>query len=186
MKNVIKSLKTRFFEQSSQRQKPRQARRLPLEFVSLCVSYKLAENPDYVEKGKRPTKEGYNTILLAKEYADGKVHVVEAIQNNNILRVHTAYIWDKTKAGKKNLVPEFPTTVSDGTGSDQRSAFPTSQKRVPKEPSSINKYTKNSGNKQDESQKNTPKVSKMKPCNDIREQKFIEHYAEHNSAKEAD
>jgi len=41
--------------------------------------------------------------MKQKEYADGTVHTVTAIVNDNTLKVHTVYVWDKEKTKKQAL-----------------------------------------------------------------------------------
>jgi formylmethanofuran dehydrogenase subunit D len=71
----------------------------------------ILSNPDSVEESSLTGKDGHETIAVSKEYADGTVHVVEAVLKNNILEVWTAYVWSKEKtikkrlAGKNDIVP---------------------------------------------------------------------------------
>jgi len=58
-------------------------------------------NPDNVKKGVPTNKCGYETVILSKEYADGSLHVVNAILKNNVLEVYTAYVWNKEKTEKR-------------------------------------------------------------------------------------
>jgi hypothetical protein len=60
-------------------------------------------NPDTIRKSVPTNKSGYESVILSKEYADGTVHVVEAIPKNNVLEIYTAYVWSKEKAEKKRL-----------------------------------------------------------------------------------
>jgi len=60
-------------------------------------------NPDSVKKGEPTNKNGYETVMLSKEYADGSFHIVNAILKNNVLEVYTAYIWNREKTEKRRL-----------------------------------------------------------------------------------
>jgi len=59
--------------------------------------------PDNVKKGVPTNKSGYETVILSKEYADGSLHVVNAILKNNILEIYTAYVWNKEKTEKRRM-----------------------------------------------------------------------------------
>jgi len=63
----------------------------------------ILANPDNVREGNPTGKNNYETIVLSKEYADGMIHVVEAILKDNVLEVYTAYAWNKEKTEKKRL-----------------------------------------------------------------------------------
>ena len=71
------------------------------DIVSLIPD--VLANPDGIRKSGLTNKSGYESIVLSKEYADGTVHVVEAIQKNNVLEVYTFYVWNKDKTEKKRL-----------------------------------------------------------------------------------
>jgi len=60
-------------------------------------------NPDNVKKGVPTNKSGYETVILSKEYADGSLHVVNAILKNNVLEIYTAYVWNKEKTEKRRM-----------------------------------------------------------------------------------
>ena len=72
----------------------------------------VLSNPDSIKESGLTGKDGYETIILSKEYADGTVHVVEAILKNNILEVWTVYVWSREKAEKKRLAYGSPKTGS--------------------------------------------------------------------------
>ena len=60
-------------------------------------------NPDYIKKGGLTKKNNYETVIISKKYADGSFHIVNAILKNNVLEVHTAYVWNKEKTEKRRM-----------------------------------------------------------------------------------
>jgi hypothetical protein len=137
-------------------------KQIPMTAETIANIPDVLANPDNVRQGGKTGRDGYDTVVLSKKYADGTIHVVDAILKNNVLEVWTSYTWNNAKTEKKNSARGVTTTVSDDMGSEQRGTIPTSQKRVSSEPSSTNKYTKNSGNKQDESE-NIHKYTQKEP-----------------------
>jgi hypothetical protein len=48
-------------------------------------------------------KNGYETVVLSKEYADGSLHILNAVLKNNVLEIYTAYVWNRDKTEKRRL-----------------------------------------------------------------------------------
>ena len=76
---------------------------IPITAEIVALIPDVLANPDNVRKSHSANKNGYETIVLSKEYADGTVHAVEAILKSNVLEVYTAYVWNKGKTEKKRL-----------------------------------------------------------------------------------
>jgi len=64
----------------------------------------VLRNPDNVRKGTLTKKNGYETVIISKKYADGSFHIVNAILKNNVLEIYTAYVWDMDKVEKRRSV----------------------------------------------------------------------------------
>jgi hypothetical protein len=78
-------------------------RQIPVTAELAALIPDVLSNPDSVEESGLTGKNGYEAIAISKEYADGTVHVVEAVLKNNILEVWTVYVWNKEKTLKKRL-----------------------------------------------------------------------------------
>jgi len=76
---------------------------IPITAEIIALIPDVLANPDNAIESNPTGKSGYETIALSKEYADGMIHVVEAILKNNVLEVYTVYIWNKEKTEKKRL-----------------------------------------------------------------------------------
>ncbi|MDR0517694.1 MAG: hypothetical protein LBH25_11680 [Fibromonadaceae bacterium] len=78
-------------------------RQIPITAEIAALIPAVLASPDCIEESDLTGKEGYETITISKEYADGTVHVVGAVLKNNILEVWTAYVWNREKTIKKRL-----------------------------------------------------------------------------------
>ncbi|MDR1811416.1 MAG: hypothetical protein LBQ87_01150 [Candidatus Fibromonas sp.] len=76
---------------------------IPITADTAAVIPDVLANPDGVKKGEPTNKNGCETIILSKEYADGSFHIVNAILKNNVLEVYTAYVWNREKIEKRRL-----------------------------------------------------------------------------------
>jgi hypothetical protein len=92
---------------------------IPITANIAAIIPDVLANPDNVEKGLPTNKAGYETVKISKEYADGSLHIVNAILKNNVLEIYTVYVWNKEKTEKRRLA--YGSTIS-GTGSN--SAIP--------------------------------------------------------------
>jgi hypothetical protein len=76
---------------------------IPITADIAAVIPNVLANPDSVKKGEPTNKDGYETVILSKEYADGSFHIVNAILKNNVLEIYTAYVWNREKTEKRRL-----------------------------------------------------------------------------------
>jgi len=113
---------------------------IPMTLENIGLIPDVLAHPDYIRKGSKTKRGGYDTLVISKQYADGTLHVVDAIIKNNALEVWTAYTWSKEKTIKKSLTPEVMITVSDDIRFDQRPTMSTfhDQMKVSTEPNSNN------------------------------------------------
>lgn len=74
---------------------------IPVTGDNIVLIYDVLTDPDSIISGHKTRRQGYDTIMLSKEYADGTVHVTEAIIDGDTLKVHTVYIWNAVKTGRK-------------------------------------------------------------------------------------
>jgi len=76
---------------------------IPMTAAIAATLPDVLANPDSVRKGALTKKSGHQTVVLSKEYADGSIHIVNAVLKSNVLEIYTAYVWDKGKAEKRRL-----------------------------------------------------------------------------------
>jgi hypothetical protein len=108
-KNVSKQIVTpeglrHIYDQHGKNTKKELAdKQIPITAKIIALLPDVLANPDNVKKSGLTGKDDNETITLSKEYADGTIHVVEAILKNNILEIWTVYVWSKEKSEKKRL-----------------------------------------------------------------------------------
>jgi hypothetical protein len=104
-KQIIKpeSLRHIYNRHGKDKEKEIMDRQIPITAEIAALIPDVLANPGSIGKSRLTGKDGYETIVLSKEYADGAVHVVEAILKNSIMEVWTAYVWNKDKMKTKRL-----------------------------------------------------------------------------------
>jgi hypothetical protein len=97
------------------------------EIVALIPD--VLTDPDHINCGGKTKGQGYDTIVVSKEYADGCVHTVHAVINDSTLKIHTLYVWNEEKAKNKRL------DCGEVTDSRQlRATMPDPQNEAPSNP----------------------------------------------------
>ncbi|MDR2999779.1 MAG: hypothetical protein LBU89_00825 [Fibromonadaceae bacterium] len=76
---------------------------IPMTASIAAIIPDVMANPDSVRIGGKTKKCKHETVILSKEYADGSLHIVNAILKNNLLMVHTAYVWNREKTEKRRM-----------------------------------------------------------------------------------
>jgi len=76
---------------------------IPITATIAATMPDVLSNPDSIRKGALTKKNGHETVILSKEYADGSLHIVNAVLKSNVLEIYTAYVWGKDKTEKRRL-----------------------------------------------------------------------------------